>query len=139
MVTNLAIDIYFVTAVFLVIVAQICASQTDAACPCTREYRPLCGSDGITYNNPCLLRCAAFTSRQEIKIAKSVPCDEPIQERNNCVCAYNYSPVCGSDGQTYANKCDLNCHRVFDQYLVFKHSGVCETTEVTDEKKQVTL
>lgn len=29
--------------------------------------------------------------------------------QHQCVCGRNYYPVCGTNGVTYANECDLNC------------------------------
>ncbi|XP_034244937.1 protease inhibitor 2-like [Thrips palmi] len=50
-------------------------------CPCTRELRPTCGSDGVTYANPCTLKCAAQavqadpkTRGFELRVARDGPC-----------------------------------------------------------------
>ncbi|VVC88602.1 unnamed protein product [Leptidea sinapis] len=32
--------------------------QVPGICVCTREGRPVCGTNGVTYGNPCMLNCA---------------------------------------------------------------------------------
>lgn len=33
--------------------------EEDEMCPCSKIYLPTCASDGKTYGNDCLFRCAA--------------------------------------------------------------------------------
>ncbi|MEN0002557.1 MAG: Kazal-type serine protease inhibitor domain-containing protein [Bacteroidota bacterium] len=36
------------------------ASQPTADCLCTEQYEPVCGCDGITYDNACFAACSGI-------------------------------------------------------------------------------
>lgn len=94
---------------------------------CTREFRPVCGCDGVTYSNACV------AASNGVSIDHVGACEEPPEEgcRTNrdcdavsyCAkdpsdcdgigecrerpmfCPFNFDPVCGCDGRTYGNAC----------------------------------
>ncbi|XP_050729672.1 uncharacterized protein LOC127005124 isoform X1 [Eriocheir sinensis] len=109
-------------------------------CPtlCRAVYDPVCGSDGKTYANLCILqavscknRALSLTVQYEGECAVpqqgQFPVDTPTRRipglvpprdtpsifpnsRGSCPnnCDREYNPVCGSDAKTYYNRCIMN-------------------------------
>lgn len=95
-------------------------TSQDSNCPkCNNVYNPVCGINGVTYQNLCnMLECA------DIKKANNGPCGStdftPLDEPPTCPCQFSFSPACGADGITYASNCVLICAGVSK-----KSDGAC--------------
>ncbi|XP_068725068.1 uncharacterized protein [Montipora capricornis] len=122
-------------------------------CPpsaCTMEYAPVCGSDGKTYSNACVLNATACERSQNITLVSQGkcnedvenPCDEPAlcSHRHHqcqlldataiCMCPMiipvNLDPVCGSDGETYPNAAALESMSCLANRIVdLQYRGAC--------------
>lgn len=94
-------------------------------CRCTREFRPVCGMDGVRYSNPCLAACA------KTFIAYEGDCNEACSS-----CPVEWSPVCDAvdvmsaeEGRTFGSECFANCNGVTNTLAAnCKHVAGCSCT-----------
>ncbi|XP_072037590.1 kielin/chordin-like protein [Amphiura filiformis] len=116
---------------------EICKDPTlaqahDGPCPpapigiecekaCRRDYRPKCGTDGVTYNNQCLFEIAVCKNPQ-LGLDSEGPCP-PACEIGVCVLVND--PHCGTDGNTYSNLCALRQAKCSNPVLDVLYKGDC--------------
>lgn len=71
--------------------------QIPQQCPCTFDFSPVCGQDGLTYQNQCIALCAS------VLVKSTTACVQP------CGCTTVYKPVCSTAGNTFNNACLMTC------------------------------
>nr|XP_045585769.1 turripeptide OL11-like [Procambarus clarkii] len=66
----------FTSALLLLLLVLVASAAGTSRCPkfCQEIYRPVCGSDGVTYDNDCYLRIAACNSNWRIRKLHDGPC-----------------------------------------------------------------
>lgn len=103
-----------------------CAEQ----CPAGQE--PVCGADGQTWRNPCTAECAGV---EVVSRGPCAPMDECDPQRpctggnvcragrcvaDDCGCEPLRAPVCSDQGETFPNRCLLECRQA-----TFAYPGRC--------------
>ncbi|TOF86051.1 hypothetical protein CGJ15_25355 [Vibrio parahaemolyticus] len=114
----------FMKVLLLSLAAFLASGQDDCNSACTDDYRPVCGTDGITYPNNCTLELADCESDEDIAVAY-------IGECTTCTdaCDLVWMPVCGTDNVTYANLCQLElADCVSDEDITEAYPGECQAS-----------
>ncbi|KAB7496788.1 Follistatin [Armadillidium nasatum] len=117
--------------------------------PCESVIRPVCGSDGVTYDNRCELWRNVCVKQENISVLYAGVCGEEgpcsdftcefgavcvdRQGRPVCECPdcpAQLDPVCGSDGLSYDNECFLRSEACRQRRTIdIKYRGKCSGCE----------
>ncbi len=70
---------------------------------CPPDIAPVCGCNGVTYNNACVAQASGITYYTTGSCDNT--CIDPAKMDATPSCVNTYDPVCGCNGRTYSNAC----------------------------------
>lgn len=139
----------YVAEVVLPSVRDQAASEGISACfrKCPIHEDSVCGSDGQTYRNECMLkRAACHFQTASIKLASRGSCSVPVRIggrqadgsetlETTFSCQFDCSPenqvLCGENGKTYTSECEMRQDEcAYNTIIGILHEGECEAGQV---------
>ncbi|CAB0006447.1 unnamed protein product [Nesidiocoris tenuis] len=93
------------------VTVNLCTEHHGCICPLL--YAPVCASNGQIFSNECLIRCHNLEENDpEVTVVHEGYCKNSPTDMESCICPMIFSPVCASNGQTFSNKCMVNCYNM---------------------------
>lgn len=127
-------------SVLAFIASHAASAATTCVSTCVENLKPVCGSDGVTYDNACMFEFAKCTAANANKMpALTLAANSACLASGNSggsaaacaqesTCLTDYNPVCGSDNKTYSNACQLKLAKCKNAALTQKSTGECSGT-----------
>lgn len=113
-------------------ISELWANDEDAAA-CMTDSVPVCDNKNVTHRNQCTA-CEAYRKDNSLRIVSFADCRKP---HTGDACPRIYSPVCGSDNQTYGNDCMRKFEAKQCPCILREYFGECDdTTNVTSSCDQ---
>jgi len=109
-----------------VIEPRVASEERPTAC--TMQWDPMCGVDGETYGNMCMLNAANVKLDYSGECVSELPINPNADLDEPAFCIEIYAPVCGTDGKTYSNQCFLD----ITEEVELDYQGECSPDPVVE-------